>query len=36
MDGVLKNIDYWKTAPVWTPGKIELATKEWFKYLSKS
>ena len=30
---VLKDIDYWKSAPVWTPKKIEEATKEWFKYL---
>jgi len=32
---VLRNIDYWKDAPVWTPEKIEEATKAWFKYLSK-
>ena len=32
---ILKNIDYWKDAPVWTPDKIEEATKDWFKYLSK-
>ncbi len=35
-DGVkllLNNIDYWKSAPVWTPKKIEIATKDWFKYL---
>jgi UDP-glucose 4-epimerase len=35
-DGVkilLQNIDYWKDAPVWTPGKINKATKEWFTYL---
>lgn len=32
--GILKNIDYWKDAPVWTPEKIEEATKDWFKYLS--
>ncbi len=31
---ILKNIDYWKDAPVWTPKKIEEATKDWFKYLS--
>lgn len=30
---LLGNIDYWKKAPVWTPKKIELATKDWFKYL---
>jgi len=32
---LLENIDYWREAPVWTPEKIEDATKEWFKYLSK-
>jgi UDP-glucose 4-epimerase len=31
---LLDNIDYWRNAPVWTPEKIEKATKEWFKYLS--
>lgn len=30
---LLKNIDYWKNAPVWTPEKINEATKEWFEYL---
>ncbi len=30
---MLKNIDYWKSAPLWTSKKIEKATKEWFKYL---
>jgi UDP-glucose 4-epimerase len=32
---VLKNIDYWRNAPVWTPDLINDATKDWFKYLSK-
>lgn len=31
---VLENIDYWKDATVWTPSKIETATKDWFKFLS--
>jgi len=31
---ILENINYWKDAPVWTPEKIEEATKDWFKYLS--
>lgn len=31
---MLKNIDYWRQAPVWTEEKIQKATKEWFKYLS--
>ena len=31
---VLRHIDYWRNAPVWTPDSIETATKDWFKYLS--
>ena len=31
---VLKNIDYWKEAPVWDKKSISKATKKWFKYLS--
>ena len=30
---LLKNLNYWKSAPVWTPKKIAIATKDWFKYL---
>jgi|TARA_B110000971_G_C19985562_1_gene489395 UDP-glucose 4-epimerase len=33
LDSVLKNIFYWKKAPLWTRNKIKLATKNWFKYL---
>lgn len=32
---ILKQIDYWKDAPVWTPDSIADATEDWFKYLSK-
>ncbi len=32
---ILKHIDYWKDAPVWTPETIEKATEDWFKYLVK-
>ncbi len=32
---ILKHIDYWKNAPVWTPATIEKATEDWFKYLVK-
>lgn len=32
---ILKNIDYWRNAPVWTPDSIKTATFDWFKYLSK-
>lgn len=30
---LLQDINYWKDAPVWTPKKIDKATKLWFKYL---
>ncbi len=30
---ILSQINYWKNAPVWTPKKIKIATKDWFKYL---
>ena len=30
---LIKNIHYWKKAPVWTPIKIKKATKNWFKYI---
>mgnify|MGYP001481901420 CR=1 FL=1 len=30
---LLKNIDDWKDAPIWTKEKIRVATKSWFKYL---
>jgi UDP-glucose 4-epimerase len=35
-DGVkamLENIEYWREAPVWDSKTIEVATKDWFKYL---
>ena len=30
---LLNDIDYWNNAPLWTPKKIKVATKDWFKYL---
>jgi UDP-glucose 4-epimerase len=30
---LLKNIDYWRQAPVWTPENIAEATQDWFHYL---
>lgn len=33
---MMKNIDYWRDAPVWTPQTIETATVDWFKHLGKS
>jgi UDP-glucose 4-epimerase len=32
---MLDHIQDWKNAPLWTPEKINKATKDWFKYLSK-
>ena len=32
---MLKNIEYWESAPVWDKESIEKATKSWFTYLSK-
>ncbi len=30
-----KNINDWKTAPIWTPNKIKVETKAWFDFLKK-
>ncbi len=32
---MIENIDYWREAPIWTPEKIEVATRDWFKYLGR-
>ncbi len=32
---ILKNINYWKDAPVWTPTSIKKVTRSWFKLLKK-
>lgn len=31
---VLEDINYWKKAPLWTKKKIDIATRQWFKFLS--
>jgi UDP-glucose 4-epimerase len=31
---MLRNIDYWRNAPVWEPASIQDATKTWFTMLS--
>ena len=31
---MMKNIDYWRQAPLWTPESITEATRDWFKYLA--
>ena len=36
VEKILKHIDYWGEAPVWTPESIKEATQDWFKYLVKS
>ena len=33
VEEILRNIDYWREAPVWTPETISVATEDWFKYL---
>lgn len=33
IDIMIKNINDWKQAPVWTPNKIKNKTKVWFKFL---
>ncbi len=33
---MLKHINDWKNAPVWTPNKISKQTKKWFYYLGKN
>lgn len=30
---MVDDIQHWKNAPLWTPKKIEKATKSWFKFL---
>jgi UDP-glucose 4-epimerase len=30
---VLRDIDYWRDAPLWDPQSIQQATKTWFSYL---
>ncbi|MCU7834959.1 MAG: SDR family oxidoreductase [gamma proteobacterium symbiont of Taylorina sp.] len=32
---ILENIEYWKEAPVWDKSSIDVATKDWFKYLGE-
>jgi UDP-glucose 4-epimerase len=33
---MLENIEYWREAPVWNPGSIAEATRDWFQYLSSA
>jgi UDP-glucose 4-epimerase len=31
---MLRNIDYWRSAPVWDPASIAAATRNWFAHLA--
>ena len=33
---LLEHIEYWRSAPVWTPDSIADATRDWFRYLGDS
>lgn len=35
VQNVVAQIEYWREAPLWTPDKIDEATKDWFKYLGE-
>lgn len=35
VERVLDCIQDWVDAPLWTPAKIEVATRDWFRYLGK-
>ena len=35
VEEILKNINYWKDAPIWTSDSIANATKSWFHYLEE-
>lgn len=34
VSAMLRHIDDWRAAPVWTPARIAVATHEWFEHLS--
>ena len=33
VEEMLKNLSYWADAPLWDPQSIDIATKNWFRYL---
>jgi UDP-glucose 4-epimerase len=35
VDAMLGQIEEWRAAPLWTPEKIEAATKAWFEHLAR-
>jgi len=36
VEELLRHIDYWRDAPVWTPTAIADATRDWFLYLGNN
>ena len=32
---MLRHMEYWRDAPVWTPQSIAAATSDWFKFLGR-
>jgi UDP-glucose 4-epimerase len=34
VSNILKQIDYWREAPLWDPQSIAQASKVWFKYMA--
>jgi UDP-glucose 4-epimerase len=32
---MMAHIEDWRSAPVWTPEKIDTATRTWFEYLAR-
>ena len=35
VDAMLGQIEEWRAAPLWTPEKIEAATRTWFEHLAR-
>lgn len=35
IEKILKNLSYWKNAPLWDPKSIDEATKEWFELMNR-
>jgi UDP-glucose 4-epimerase len=35
VDAMLGHIEEWRAAPLWTPEKIEVATRTWFEHLAR-
>jgi len=36
VSNIIKQIDYWREAPLWNPQSIAEASKVWFKYMAKA